>query len=217
MKLAAWVGGLAVTMIGLNGCNMLTATAPSRTLDPEIRRVYVPQVRNDSSQFGLGPRVTTALQDAILADGRLELVREPQADARVEVRLSEYEERILATSDDEFPLVSELSVLATADLWDPYQKVRTIPLARRQVLARYTYVGDPRRTLSDSGETAQEKLAEAVGNSLYRQILTGQDVEPTDAQRRAQQREQRLFGPTRVIPEVDPARFPDSSRIPVKL
>jgi hypothetical protein len=214
-----WVLALATAMAvgsALTGCT-LTAGAPSRTLDPEIRRVYVPQATNNSTRFGMGPRVTTALQDAILSDGRLELVSEPQADARIEVTLSDYDERILATSDDDYPLVSEKIITATADLWDPYKKVRTVPLARRQVVGRYTFVSDPRRILTDTATDADQRLAETVARALLQNIITGPDLPPSPSQQRALEREMRVNGPTQVIPEIDPTRLPDSSKIPVRL
>ncbi len=213
-----WSGSLLALVVaaGLSGCT-LTAGAPTRTLDPEIRRVYVPQAKNTSSRFGLGPRVTMALQDAILQDGRLELVSEPQADARVEVTLTQYDEQILATSDDDFPLVSEKLLTAEADLWDPYKKIRTVPLARRKVVGRYTFISDPRRMLSDTGEDADQKLAEAVAQALLQDIITGADLPPSPAQRKALERDLRENGPTKVVPEVDPKRLPDPHGIPVRL
>src|SRR5690606_13916043 len=91
---------LAVIFMLLTGCATIVR---ERTLPPSIRSVYVPMAINRTAEIGLEERMTVAVQEELLADGRIEQARlAREADAIVRMAIVEYERVGFTFDSDDF-------------------------------------------------------------------------------------------------------------------
>ncbi|MCA9729913.1 MAG: hypothetical protein KC729_19675 [Candidatus Eisenbacteria bacterium] len=69
-----------------------------------IRTVAIPTIENETLEPGIEQEVTTGLTDRFLDDGRLKLGTAASADARVDARLTRYENKVNNYSASQEPL-----------------------------------------------------------------------------------------------------------------
>jgi hypothetical protein len=83
-------------------------------LPSHIKRVYIPTFENETTRYGIEQSVTTSVTEAFVADGRLSVVSEGEADAMLRGVIVKYEKGPLtfdrAQTVDEFRLEVTVAV-----------------------------------------------------------------------------------------------------------
>ncbi len=86
------------------------------TLDPSLRDVYVPNVRNESGQPGVEIEVMRALTKEIQREGTLRIVSEENASTKLEVTVVGYKQDSIRYSSRESSLSEEYRMVLTANV-----------------------------------------------------------------------------------------------------
>lgn len=160
---------VCVTALALGGC----ARVPrERTLPPSIRSVSVPMFVNRTAEPGLEEIATVATQREFLADGRLNLVRQEEADAIIRVTLTEFEAPGASFDSDDFPRMTRMVLTARVEI---LQNIPTEPVfgGPRVVVAREVTSSDKRRITFEPEPRARDRLAERLAREIVREVLTG--------------------------------------------
>ena len=106
------VSAAAVIVAAVPGCaNYRLGT----TLDPALRDVYVPNVRNESGQPGGKIEVMRALIKEIQREGTLRIVPEERASTKLEVVVVDYKQESIRYSTRETGLAAEYRMVLTAN------------------------------------------------------------------------------------------------------
>lgn len=147
-----------------------------RTLPSSIRSVHVPMVVNRSAEPGLEERLTVALQEELLADGRLNVVQRNRADAIIEVTIRDFSRLSAGFDNDDFAtdrtfaVDSELSII---------ENVPGQPLIgeKRRLITRVGYGADPRRTQYEPEDERKVNLYRELARQIVMEVLTGEFTE----------------------------------------
>ena len=100
--------GLCIlSVVVLSGCGYTTQS----TLDPGYRTIFVAAFYDNTQEYDLQAPLTNALIRKFINDSRLDVVREENADLRLEGVILDYDLRGITTSDDE---ISQFGVIVTA-------------------------------------------------------------------------------------------------------
>lgn len=165
---------LAVMLAGVvllfTGC---TPLARARTLPPSVRSVYVPMIVNRTAEPGIEERFTVAMQEELLADGRLMLVKEKDADAIVRVTLLQYEEEAETFDEDDFPTRRTITVDAHMIVEENIPGRPPIGVVRK-IKAKTGYNADPRTTTFVGEPSVREGLASTFGRVAVQELITGE-------------------------------------------
>lgn len=159
---------LALVLIA--GC---APTVRHRTLPPSIRNVYLPMIRNRSSEPGFEEIFTIAAQEEFLADGRLNLVRAHEADAFIEVSILSLDVEPVNQDDNNFATVKQYVVQARFEI---LENIPGLPMIGEPRTFRVTHVfnDDPRTTYFNPEPEEKQVLAEGFARRLVMEVLTGQ-------------------------------------------
>lgn len=154
----------------LAGCSPIVR---SRTLPPSIRNVYVPMIVNRTAMPGLEEELTTALQEEILADGRLNLVKQKDADAIVRITLIQFVPASEKLDEDKFSTRQMWTVEADMEV---EENVPGRPLIGgiRKVLATQSYNADTRTTTFNGEPYEREILATNFGRVATMELIAGE-------------------------------------------
>jgi hypothetical protein len=173
----------ALALLNLVAIALLAAMAgcarvpPARVLPATIQSVNIPIFENLSYEPGLEERLTRFLQEECLADGRLEVVSRPLADAVLTGRIKKFAARPQHFSNDEFPLSSRIYVVADIALYDPSDEKREKPLMQwKNVDVEYSYISDVRLILETSPQDAIEEALRVLARAL---VMTVMNTPPT--------------------------------------
>lgn len=164
---------LAVALFSLAGC---TPIVRDRTLPPSIRAVYVPMIVNRTAEPGLEERMTVAVEEEILADGRLDLVPKKKADATIKITLVDFETAPQRFDGDGFPTNQEYRVLAEMEIIENIPGRPTVG-GKRQVRTNHGFSADTRTTGFDSEPRVKERLVRQFGKDIVLEIITGNFLE----------------------------------------
>lgn len=149
-----------------------------RKLPYHIRSVYVPMVRNLTSEIGIEEDLTRLVVEHFLRDGRLRVAREREADLVIEIKLDKWTVKPTAFEDDEFPSETEILMEVDMTAYDPYDYDRQFPLGKwKGVTAEKVYMSNPRRMLLDVDVDAKHSALDRMANEIVSTIIT---VEPDD-------------------------------------
>lgn len=151
------------------GCSPL---ARVRTLPPSVRTVYMPMVVNRTGEPGIEERITVAIQEEFLADGRLDLVPERRADAIVQISLQKFERGQGFLDIDDFP---------TGGLYfiETHMEVRRNIPGRpligepRKLETEFGFNADTRSTAFMPEDVRQNEFARALARQVVLEVLTG--------------------------------------------
>lgn len=194
----------------MTGCT--TAVPATRTLPSHIQRIYVPEFRNQSREFGLQAPLTLEVVDAFLSDGRLDVVDNERADVRLEGVITRFRSFPTALGSDRIPMVETMQMEITVELWDPYDADRVAPLYRFTVPAVIQYVSDTRRSIMETRTEALSRLVQVAAQNIKNAVLTGAPLPLTPLEQGAINNYRTRKGPQNYAPvEVEP-RFPDPLR-----
>lgn len=197
--------GLSVFVI-LSGCTAIIP--PQRTLPEHIKRIYIPEFRNGSRLFGAQADLTLHVNDAFMSDGRIDVVQNERADARLEGRIKSFKEYVSGSQSDRWPLISTMEMVCIVELWDPYDCDRIAPLARYRVPALVQYVSDPRRSMQETQTEARDRLLRQMATNIVQAVITGVPDPPDPLERKAIQRYNERRSPTLYEPTITEPRFP---------
>ncbi|MCL5271024.1 MAG: LPS assembly lipoprotein LptE [bacterium] len=135
---------ILVAAAALSGCERV---APVRTLPSWVRGLYVPMAHNSSFEPGLEEIVTRQIQEAFLADGRLDIVRKDQADLTLATDIVDWRERPSGRSGDYINKRVEVIVTASVKLLEPD--------------------GDEKKPMADLGKVTLIREVEADPRSIH--------------------------------------------------
>jgi hypothetical protein len=164
---------LATLVLGAAGCSPL---ARGRTLPPSIRSVYVPMIINRTAEPGIDEDLTVAIQEEFLADGRLDVVRERQADATVTVIVKEWGRTSRYFDDDDYPVGQSYDVEAEVEVIENIPGHPSIG-GRRGVRTVVFYNADPRTTTFDPEPRRKESAYRTLARQIVNEVLTGDYAE----------------------------------------
>lgn len=186
---------------------------PVRTLPAYIKRIYVPEFRNKSREFGLQAPLTLEVVDAFLSDGRLDVVQNERADVRLEGVINDYREETSVRGSDRFPLVTSLQMVCTVELWDPYDSDRVAPLYRYRVPAAVQYVSDRRLNIAETRTDAQARLMSVMAQNIVNSVISGGPIPLKPIEQRAIDRYRERRGPQNYEPIDFEPRYPDPASV----
>ncbi|MCX7625787.1 MAG: LPS assembly lipoprotein LptE [Candidatus Sumerlaeaceae bacterium] len=206
MRVGASALLLFVWVTTLVGC--ATVTPPSRTLPSYVKRIYIAEFRNTSRLAGAQADLTPLVVDEFLADGRLEVVQNERADARLEGRIKSFRDYSSATSGDRFPLVNTMEMECLVELWDPYDRERVVPMARYHVTAAIQYFSDSRRSIEETQTEARERLMRQMAKNIVTTVIYGTPESPKALEQKAMEKYREQQGKQRFEPVISVPRFP---------
>ncbi len=160
---------LALVVAVVSGCARVSR---ERTLPPSIRSVDVPLFVNRTAEPGLEEDVTIYTQEEFLADGRLDLVRQNEADAIVNVELTGFEEQAEGFDSDDFPRQTRYTVSADVRI---LQNIPGQPQfgPRRKVSATRSFINDTRRITYETKNAGRELVLKELARRIVLEVLTG--------------------------------------------
>lgn len=168
-----WMAMLLAVFLGGGLLSACTPLVRDRTLPPSIRTVHVPMILNRTSEPGLEERMTVAVQEEILADGRLRLATSREADAILRIYLTDFQNRPSSFDVDGFATNRVYEVTANI-LVEENIAGRPKIGDYRPVLATHFYNADPRRTTFDPEPRTMEELHRIFAREVVLSLLTGE-------------------------------------------
>ena len=150
--------------------------APVRTLPSWVRNVYVPMVQNSSTEPGLSHLATTAVQEIILADGRLAVTQKHQADLQVWVFIDGFDTIVDETDSDGIHEREEFIIRAKLRLLDPMDDPFNPSLAIADMGAietSYVFSSDPRSTRYQPKQDAKRVALQILGSQVLNELMVG--------------------------------------------
>ncbi len=143
--------------------------APVRTLPSWVRGVHVPMVVNESYEPGLEETATRLIQEALLADGRLDVVPANSADLVLRARITDWRRRTSGTSGDDIADRYEYRVTAQVELFEPRVDEPMASLGDVMVLRSFNsdarsvdFVPEPDRRRELLRELAERVVAQTI-------------------------------------------------------
>jgi len=163
---------LCLVLATLTGCKTMPR---DRTLPPSIRSVYVPMVVNRTAEPSLEELATVAVQQELLADGRLDVVGEKSADAIVQIVLMDFQERGSSFDSNDFARDKILRLDSNVKIQRNQPGLPLVGIERIIVAdARQTH--DPRRITYETDAEARNELMQDFARAVVREVLTGELV-----------------------------------------
>jgi hypothetical protein len=163
----------ALVVALLSACTPLVRT---RTLPPSIRAVYVPMAVNRSAEPGVEERVTVAVQEELLADGRLDVVPERQADALLSITITDFTRRSGAFDQDDYPAGQTYEAEAEVEIIENIPGHPTIG-GKRKVRSIVFFNADPRTTTFDPEPRTKESSYRSIARQIVNEVITGEFAE----------------------------------------
>lgn len=150
-----------------------TRIPPVRILPSHINSIYIVTFENRSYEPGIEEKLTRLTQEEFLLDGRLNVAVRPNADAILAGKIQKFNVLSGRFSTDDFPLSSEIEVVADVSLYDPSDRKREKPLMTwENIDARYSYVSDARRIIQKSTEDAYEEALRSLARQIVFAVIT---------------------------------------------
>jgi hypothetical protein len=156
-----------------------TRVSRQRTLPPSIRVVHIPMILNRSAEPGLEEDATRMVQKEFLADGRLELARDPrQADAILEITIKDYLDDPVALDSDDFTRRTRLTIEADVRI---VQNIPGKPVfgGARKLTSTTTTTNDKRRINYVPEPEAKDAALQRFAQLVVREVLTGAYTDDT--------------------------------------
>lgn len=160
--------------IFLNACGY-TFRGSESALPPDVKKIYIPQVTNNSTKLGLAQIVTESLRDEFDSYGTISVVdRQSEADAVLKVRILDVKESTSATRSG---TNTALQMQTTMSLTGELQRV-TGPILWRdnQIKVTQTFGADSSVVVTSSLNFASGSLGAGDLSGLSnREIARGQE------------------------------------------
>lgn len=136
-----------------------------------VNRTAEPQIEEDATRF---------TQEEFLADGRLDLVRQGEADAIVRVTLRDFIDRGATFDADDFPSSREFTIIADVEI------VRNVPeqplIGGRRTVSATTFFNNETRSADFVPEPrGMDQALRTLAQRIVWEVLTGAyETEATD-------------------------------------
>lgn len=167
-----FITGLFVLL--LSGCGY-TFRGSSTALPPDIKKIFIPEVENSSTQLGLGDKVTNALREEFESYGAVSVVeRQGEADATLKVQILDVIQSTSATrSNTNTALQMDTTMYISGEL-----RRTTGPLLWREARLRVTknYGADSSVVVASSPDFAAGSISSRdLAGLSSREISRGQE------------------------------------------
>lgn len=161
---------------GLGSC---TRIYPVRTLPTWVRGVYIPMVKNKTTEPGIEEVVTRLTQEEFLADGRVNVVKKRDADLEIIAEIETYRTITEQTDTDEVPNRDAVHMVTSLKLYDPYDNQK--PIADLgSIRTTYSYNSDPRSRGFDIEPDVKDRVMSILARQIVNKTITGFPVELSD-------------------------------------
>jgi hypothetical protein len=187
---------------------------PSRTLPSYIHRIYIREFKNNSRYFGAQADLTLYVNDEFMSDGRLDVVQSERSDVRLEGKIKSFKETPSGVSSDYFPLISNMEMECTIELWDPYDPDRLVPLYRFKVPCVVQYISDPRRSISETQTEARDRLLRQMAKNIVQAVISGAPAALKPIDQKTIERYQQRRGESKYEPVISEPRYPKPTPAP---
>lgn len=160
--------------VALSSCGY-TFRGSNSALPPDVKKIYIPQVTNDSTKLGLSQIVTQALRDEFDSYGTVSVVNsQNEADAVLKVRVVDVKETTSATRSG---TNTALQMQTTMSLTGELQRVTGPVLWRNnQIKVTQTFGADSSVVVTSSLSFASGSLGAGDLSGLSnREIARGQE------------------------------------------
>ena len=175
--------GLLIPALLISGCVRIPA---SRNLPLTIRSVYVPMVKNHSTEPGIEEELTRQIQEELMRDGNLLVRNLRDADMVLSVVLKNYDIVSGRFSSDRFPETLKLTMAADALLYNVEDIHYIEPLhSWRDITREFQYGSDPRRVTDVLDVDARRQALSSLAQKIVQEVI----YKPSDE---AQKREKRI-------------------------
>ena len=171
--LLALFAGVATT----TGCTPLVR---ERTLPPSIRNVYIPMILNRTSEPAIEEDLTVALQEEFLADGRLNVTSEKNADAILRVTLQDFNTPARTLDSDDFAVNQAYDVEASIVVEENIPGHPAVG-GKRRARTITTFNADPRTTTYMTEPEAKRAFYRHMARQIVLETITGDFEEETPA------------------------------------
>lgn len=174
--------GILVLAAMMTGC---TPIVRERTLPPSVRNVYVPVVLNRTSEPGIEEDLTVAVQEEFLADGRLNVTNERDADAVIRITLSDFNRPARTLDADDFATTQAFDVEASVRV---EENIPGHPLigGQRRVHTITPFNADTRTTTYQTEPEARRTFYRHMARMIVQETITGafEEENPTGLETR---------------------------------
>ena len=154
---------------GLLSCERIY---PVRTLPNWVRGIYIPMIRNTSTELGVEEIVTRMTQEEFLADGRIRIVRKGEADLELVATIESYRIRLDDTDSDAIHETEEIIILTRLQLYDPFNPDR--PVADLGMIETTSfYNADPRSIGHVIGPDAKRYALSLLARQIVDRTING--------------------------------------------
>jgi hypothetical protein len=172
-------------------------------LPENVNSIYVVTIQNKSYEPAVEEKLTRAIQEEFMSDGRLDVTDGKKADAVLVCTLRKFEDYTGRLGVDRLPLTNRLDLVADVALFDPLDRQREKPLMKwTNVVAEWAYISDVRyvdyrSSLSGGVEGPYQEALRALARRIVATVIT----QPPDkeAPGLVKGTAPRTYGPERVL------------------
>ncbi len=160
---------VATTILVASGCARVSR---ERTLPPSIHSVSVPMFVNRSAEPAIEEDATVYTQEEFLADGRLDLVAARDADAWIEVKITDFTNEGVSFDGDNFPRRVRFTTTARVEI---VQNIPGKPLigGPRTVTASHSFNNDKRSLTYVPEPEGKELVLRELARKIVEEVVTG--------------------------------------------
>lgn len=163
---------LLVLLIGVAATTGCTPLVRERTLPPSIRNVYIPMVVNRTAEPAIEEDLTVALQEEFLADGRLNVTSEKDADAILRITLQDFSNPARGLDSDDFATSQSYDVEANILVEENIPGHPAIG-GKRRVRSISTFNADQRTTTYITEPEVKRSLYRQMARQIVLETITG--------------------------------------------
>lgn len=158
----------ALLVLALTGCAYQLGNVPGKEIE-NISTINVPVVRNETYEPGISVMVTDAIIQRFHSDGTLQVNRERNADAILEVKLTRFERSPLRSVRNDIRTVAEYRVFLLAEI--VLKKMDGTVLIREKVAGDTEFfIGND---LQEGERQAMGLVADELANNIVLRVTEG--------------------------------------------
>lgn len=160
---------MLLVAVAATGC---ARKSRERSLPPSIRTVSVPIFVNRSAEPAIEEDATIYTQEQFLADGRLDLKENAQADAVINVTITDYQSGSQGFDSDDFPRTVRHTVTARVEI---IQNIPGRPSygGPRLVTVSRSFNNDKRRITFEPEPWGKERVLRELARKIVEEVITG--------------------------------------------
>jgi len=167
-----------VAMLGIGAAAACMRVPPVRVLPENISSIYVVTIQNKSYEPAIEEKLTRAIQEEFMSDGRLDVTSGRNADAVLVCTVKKFEDYTGRLGVDRMPLTNRLEMVADVALYDPLDRQREKPLMKwTNVVADWAYISDVRYvdyrgSLTGGVEGPYQEALRALARRIVAHVIT---------------------------------------------